>query len=68
MEGNVCRHCKKDLRKVKEIHAVEGMHFCSMGCAIFEHMDIIVASARDTATKWYNEGAEIITPEDIGLI
>ena len=68
MEGNVCRHCKKDLRKVKEIHAVEGMHYCTKECAIFDQMDIIVLSAKSLATQWYEEGAEIVTPEDIGLI
>ena len=68
MEENVCAGCCKDLRKVKEIHAVEGMLYCSKKCAVNHQASIIIASAMDTAEEWYNNCAETITPRDIGLI
>lgn len=66
-EGDICMHCGKDLRKVKEIHAIEGIHFCSKKCAIDNHVTVIIASAKDTATQWYNDCAEVVTPTDIGI-
>lgn len=68
LTGNVCAHCGKDLRMVEEIHVVEGQHFCTKACAVHEQMDVIVASAKDTATEWYDECAEIVTPQDIGIV
>lgn len=67
-EGDVCRHCGKDLRTVNEIHVVEGMHYCRKQCAIDEQIIVIMASAKDTATQWYEDCAEIVTPTDIGLV
>ena len=66
-EGDVCMWCKKDLRTVDEIHAVEGHHFCSKDCAIASQAEIIAMSAKELATEWYNDCAEIVTPSDIGL-
>lgn len=66
-EGDVCAYCKKDLRKVDEIHVVEGFHFCSAECAINFQMDIIIMSARESAKSWYNDCCEIVTPSDIGI-
>lgn len=64
---DVCVHCGKDLRKVDEIHSVEGLLYCSEECAIEEQMSVIIASARDTATQWYRDCAEVVTPTDIGI-
>lgn len=66
-ESDVCALCHKDLRTVNEIHAVEGQLFCSKECAIEMQTNIIVMSARDTATEWYNDCAEVVTPKDIGI-
>lgn len=65
---NVCAYCGTDLTKVNEIHVVEGMNFCRKDCAIAHQAEVITASAYDTATEWYNEGSEIVTPMDIGLV
>ena len=66
-EGDVCANCGKDLRKVDEIHVVEGMHFCNKSCAIVHQVNVIIQSAEATATQWYDDCAEIVTPRDIGL-
>ena len=66
-EGDVCANCGKDLRTVDEIHVVEGMHFCSKTCAIVHQANVIIQSAQEMATEWYNDCAEIVTPRDIGL-
>lgn len=66
-EGDICMHCGKDLRKVKEIHVVEGMHFCSKLCAISYQTSVIIASAKETAMQWYEDCAETVTPTDIGI-
>ena len=63
-----CHHCNKDLSTVEEIHAAEGMLFCSEECAINYEMDLIIMSAKEQAKEWYNEYAEIVTPADIGII
>lgn len=68
MEGDVCARCGRDLERLDEIHVVEGQHFCSKECAIEHQAEIIIASARDTAAEWYNDGAEIVTPVDIGIV
>jgi hypothetical protein len=62
-----CENCGKDLSLFAEIHAVEGMLFCTEECAVAHQAAIITASAYDTATEWYKECAEIVTPRDIGL-
>ena len=66
-EGDVCRRCGKDLRMVDEIHAVEGMHFCSKKCAIDHKVVVITISAKHAALQWYNDCAETVTPTDIGI-
>lgn len=66
-ESDVCMYCEKDLRAVDEIHAVEGLLYCSKECAIKAQTEIIIASAEDAATEWYNDCAEIVTPKDIGI-
>ena len=63
-----CSHCNKDLSAVAEIHAAEGMLFCSAECAINHEMELIIMSAKEQAKEWYNGYAEIVTPADIGLI
>ena len=63
-----CHHCNKDLSTVEEIHAAEGMLFCSEECAINYEMDLIIMSAKEQAKEWYNTYAEIVIPADIGII
>ena len=67
-EGNVCAYCGKDLTLVNEIHVVEGQNFCSKDCAVSHQVDVITESVYDTAYEWYNNGAEIVTPVDIGIV
>ena len=67
-EGDICAWCKKDLRTVDEIHVVEGYHFCSKNCAIADQTEVIIDTAKEKATEWYNDCAEIVTPIDIGLV
>ena len=62
-----CRHCGKDLSTVEEIHAAEGMLFCSDLCAIDYHTELIIMSAKEQAKEWYSKYAETVTPSDIGL-
>ena len=75
-DGDVCKHCGKDLRKVDEIHVVEGMHFCRKFCAVEWKADDLkehsktngsVAEYVDDAKEWYSDYAEVVTPMDIGL-
>lgn len=66
-ETTRCHHCNKDLSTVAEIHAAEGMLFCSDLCAINHEMDLIIMSAKERAKEWYNEYAEVVTPSDIGI-
>jgi hypothetical protein len=63
-----CHRCGKDLSKVEEIHASEGMMFCSDACAIDHYIDEIIMNAKEQAKKLYDEYAETITPADIGLV
>lgn len=65
---NVCAHCGKDLTKLNEVHSVEGQLYCNKECAIAHQTEIIIASAEDTATEWYNDSAEIVSTRDIGLV
>lgn len=62
-----CMKCGKNLAKVKEIHATEGMLFCSESCTIEYYMDDIIANAKEQAKKMYADYAEVISPKDIGL-
>lgn len=66
-EGNVCAHCGKDLVAVKEIHVVEGVHYCSKDCAIISLTNENIKNAKALAIEWYNESAEVVTPTDIGI-
>lgn len=59
-----CITCGKDLSKVKEIHAVRGLLFCSKVCAV-EHLSKVMEYHE--ATQTYTDCHEIVTPEDIGL-
>ena len=62
-----CVKCKKQLNSCEEIHAVEGMLYCSKECAINAHIEFIMNCAKELACKWYNDYAEVISPADIGL-
>ena len=66
-DSDVCHRCGKDLRTVKEIHASEGMHFCSKACAVEHYTDEVVKNARESAVALYEDYAEIVTPVDIGI-
>lgn len=66
-ERDVCEQCKKDLRTVDEIHASEGHLFCSKECAIDFYTNKVIINAKESATAMYNDFAEIVTPEDIGI-
>lgn len=68
MASNVCANCGKDLTKLDEVHSVEGLLYCSKDCAIAHQAQVIVNSATDTATEWYNDSAEIVSTRDIGLV
>lgn len=68
MTGNVCRHCGKDLTTVKEIHVVEGDHFCSRDHAIEWCINDTILNVKEGAIQWYEDKAEIVTPQDIGLV
>ena len=66
-EHDVCHNCRRDLRAFKEIHSVEGMLFCSEECAIAHETYVIMASAKEQAKAWYNDFAEVVAAEDIGI-
>lgn len=72
MKKTTCAHCAKDLATVEEIHAVEGNLYCSVECAIESQIDTVASTLTATAKKvlndWYNDNAEIVTPQDIGLV
>lgn len=72
MEKTTCAHCAKDLATVEEIHAVEGNLYCSVECAIESQIDTVAstltAMAKGVLNKWYNDNAEIVTPQDIGIL
>lgn len=63
-----CPICGKDLVNVPEIHAVEGQLFCSKKCAVEYEIQVINGSLRELAEQWYKDGAEIVSPTDIGLV
>lgn len=65
--NDVCMYCRKDLRTVDEIHTTEGMLFCSKQCAIDHYTDEIIKNAKGSATAMYNDFAEVVTPDDIGI-
>lgn len=65
--ADTCHYCHKDLRKVHEIHAVEGMLFCSKEHAITYYRDQIIRDAVKSAIAIYNDFAEVVTAEDIGI-
>jgi len=62
-----CHRCNKDLSTVEEIHAAEGMLFCSEDCTVNHYMDEIITNAKEQAKEAYCTYAEVITPKDIGL-
>lgn len=66
-EGDVCCYCGKDLRVVNEIHTAEGHLSCSKECLINFYIDEVTMNAKASATALYNDLAEVVTPEDIGL-
>lgn len=63
-----CHHCNKDLSTVEEIHASEGMLFCSEDCTVNHYVDEIITNAKESAKEIYCEFAEIVTPKDIGIV
>lgn len=67
LEPTRCHHCRKDLSTVSEVHAAEGMLFCSRQCAIDHQVEVLIASVKEQAAEWYNEYAEVVAPEDIGI-
>ena len=62
-----CHRCGKDLSTVKEIHAAEGMLFCSEDCTVNYYVDEIISNAKESAKGLYCELAEVVSPKDIGL-
>ena len=66
-EKTCCHRCGKDLSTVEEIHAAEGMLFCSEDCAIGWQIDLTIATAKEQAQEWYDEYAEIVSPANIGI-
>lgn len=59
-----CTHCGKVLHG--EIHAVNGLLFCTANCAIEYLANEVRATADQLAAEVYNDNVEIITAEDIG--
>ena len=47
--------CSKCGKKLEVAHVVEDETFCSKECAIAFLTDILINSAKDQATTWYNE-------------
>lgn len=62
-----CAHCGTLLNTCEEIHAVEGILYCSKECAIYSRINEMVLNAKECASEWYNDCAEIVSPNDIGL-
>ena len=67
-KADTCAQCEKQLNTCDEIHAVEGCLYCSKKCAIDARMELIINSAKEQASEWYNNCAEIICPRDIGIL
>lgn len=65
---DTCTQCGTDLTRAKEIHAVEGEHFCSADCAVTYRINELITNAKEIAKEWYSSNAEVVTPVDIGLV
>lgn len=61
---DVCMLCGEQF-KTNEVHAVEGMLFCSKKHAIV--YKLLNGSNIDEAAHWYRDYAEIVNPADIGI-
>lgn len=64
---DACEWCNRKLADVDEIHSVEGLLFCTKGCAVNYKRSEIIDLAGEQAAAWYNDFAEVVTPEDIGI-
>jgi hypothetical protein len=61
----LCSTCKKPLKECKELHAVEGLLFCSKACAVSHISADIILNIEELAKEAYNETAEVVLAEDI---
>ena len=61
---DVCMLCGEQFN-TDEVHAVEGMLFCSEACAL--GYKVFIGADMDDAVRWYEDCAEIVNPADIGI-
>lgn len=61
---DVCMLCGEQFN-TDEVHAVEGMLFCSKACALGHK--VFIGADMAEAAQWYEDYAEIVNPVDIGI-
>ena len=61
----LCGNCQKPLKDFEEVHAVDGILYCSRECAIDDIMNDIIMNAKASAIEVYDCDAEVVATEDI---
>ena len=70
---DVCPICGKDLSTEEVIHAAEGFLYCSYECTIKGirkvHPDVrMLEDSEACVEELYNALAELVVPQDIGIV
>ena len=61
----ICETCNKLLKDVEELHACDGILYCSRECAIKGIMEDIMQNAKELAIEQYDSNAEVVATADI---
>lgn len=61
----LCGHCQKPLREFDEVHAVQGILYCSRECAIDDITNDIIMNAKEAAIEAYACEAEVVATTEI---
>ena len=61
----LCGNCHKPLKDFDEVHAVDGILYCSKECAIEDLTNNIIMNAKSAAIEIYDCDAEVVATEDI---
>ena len=63
-----CAYCDTHLGGNDSIHSAYGKLYCSERCAIHDIMDDIIINAKEAAIEQYNDGVEIVTARELGIV
>ena len=60
-----CPQCKRPLVGHEEVHAIDGLLFCSKNCAVSHITEDYLMNAREMALEDYASEAEVVRTDDV---